>query len=267
MVQLSKLIEEFEIQWPLEAAESWDTVGLVVGDANQQINKILLSVDLTPEVISEAETIGAELILTHHPVIFKPIETLANTTLKGALLTRLIRGGIAVYSVHTNADVQSDGSSSQIAKALELRSIKPIVHAAQGFGHGAIGYLEEALTVGRLVELLGSKIPQTARGIAFTGDSNRKVRSVAVSGGAGDSFLTEVLASDADVYITSDLRHHPALDALMSPRAHQITLIDISHYAAESLWLDSAKERLEQVMEVQIVQSAINTDVWTEVLK
>ena len=266
MPKLSTLIAKFETFWPSSAAEDWDNVGLVVGDDRTEVTKVLVSVDLTHAVIDEAETRGVQLIVTHHPVIYRPLTSLAEDGLKGALVSRAIRAGFAVFSAHTNADSQKDGSSSLLAQAFGLKQLRPLVNSAGSFGHGCIGRLPKPVTLREFALTVAENIPTTARGVAVAGDGDRLVQSVAVCGGAGDSFLGDVLSSDADVYVTSDLRHHPSLDALETPRSKPLALIDISHFAAESLWVEAAYNRLKELAGLEVFTSQTNTDVWNEVI-
>jgi dinuclear metal center YbgI/SA1388 family protein len=264
--KLSTLVTKFEQFWPTDHAEDWDNVGLVVGSGDNEIKKILVTVDLTHAVLDEAVALDVELILTHHPVLYKPVTTLAEDGLKGALIARAIRSGISIYSAHTNADAQKDGSSSLLAVAFGLKKLQPLVKTAGGFGHGCLGHLAKPIPLREFALSISEAIPTTARGISVAGDGDRLVQTVAVCGGAGDSFLSDVLVCDADVYVTSDLRHHPALDALETPRAKPLALIDISHFAAESLWVDAAATRLASIRGLEILISNINTDVWNEVI-
>lgn len=266
MPKLSTLVTKFEKFWPTAHAEDWDNVGLVVGGGGQEISKVLVAVDLTHSVLDEAEALGVELVLTHHPVLYKPLTKLAESTLKGALLARAIRSGIAIYSAHTNADAQVDGSSSLLGGAFGLNHVQPLVKTEGGFGHGCIGSLAKPITLRDFAILVSESIPTTARGIAVAGEGDSVVQTIAVCGGAGDSFLGDVLASNADVYVTSDLRHHPTLDALETPREKPLALIDISHFAAESLWAEAAASRLVSFAGLEILISNTNTDVWNEVI-
>ena len=266
MPKLSTLVTKFEKFWPTTHAEDWDNVGLVVGVGDNVITRVLVSVDLTHSVLDEAEALGVELILTHHPVLYKPLTTLAEDELKGALLARAIRSGIAIYSAHTNADAQKDGSSSLLANGFGLKHLQPLVPTDGGFGHGCIGSLPKPMSLRDFALYVSEAIPTTARGVAVAGDGGCLVQTVAVCGGAGDSFLGAALSSNADVYVTSDLRHHPALDALETPRVKPLALIDISHFAAESLWVDAAAARLEEIGGLEVLMSNNNTDVWNEVI-
>lgn len=266
MPRLSELLKDFESIWPASHAELWDSVGLVAGSHNQEVNKVLVSVDLTQAVVDEAESLGVDLILTHHPVLYKPISAISENQPKGALLSRVIRASLSVFSAHTNADAQIDGSSSLLASAFGAVDLKPLVSSAGGFGHGSVGTLSEPKTLSEFADVVSNAIPVTARGVAFAGEQSQIIRKIAVCGGAGDSFLNDVIASNVDVYVTSDLRHHTALDALETPRSKPLALIDISHFAAESLWVKTAAGRLREMNHLQVFESRVITDVWTGVV-
>jgi dinuclear metal center YbgI/SA1388 family protein len=265
VAKLEKLLESFEGFWPAAHAEDWDRVGPIVGSRSAEISKILVSVDLTDEVFEEATLIGAQLILTHHPFLLKGIESVAEETLKGQLLTKLIRAGVSLFSAHTNADVQADGASSLMAQSFGLVDLKPIVPSNGGFGHGVIGRLPNPIDLESFAKKVAHALPATARNVVFSGEATRLITNVAVCSGAGDSFLPQVLASEADVYVTSDLRHHPSQDAISTPRnGGPLSLVDVSHWAAESLWLTGALEKLNSIAGIHAVASTLNTDPWTQ---
>ena len=253
---LSQILVECEKLWPGFRAESWDSPGLAVGNENSQISQILFAVDVTLEVIDEAKRLGAELIFSHHPAIFRGVSSLAESQAKGKLLSDAIRSDIALFSAHTNADVVNEGVSDVIARRLGLTGIEPLVATEAGIGHGRVGHLQSAITVLDLLESLERVLPSTARGIATTAALDTRIQKIALCGGAGDSFIEHAYASGADVFITSDLRHHVAQEA-------PLPLIDVSHWASESLWLETAAAQLGAVCAgVEIVISDIVTDPW-----
>lgn len=265
MVQLSSLVAEFDKFWPANHADEWDRVGLISGSGTSEITKVLVSVDITDEVVDEAIAHGVQLVLSHHPLLLKPVHSIAEDTLKGAVLTRLIRHDIAVFSAHTNADIQHDGASTLMAKAFGLVDLEPLVATQFGFGHGVIGNLPIPLPLADFALSVSKALPKVARSIAFSGQADAVVSRIAICSGAGDSFLPQVLASTADVYVTSDLRHHPTLDAVGTPRkVGPLKLIDVSHWAAESLWVEAARDRINTLGLVTAVTSTINTDPWTQ---
>jgi dinuclear metal center YbgI/SA1388 family protein len=264
--QLDSLISEFELLWPITNAEEWDVVGLVAGNREQQISKILLTVDVTAAVVDYAIECRANLILAHHPLLLKPISNIAEDTGKGNLLSKLARANIALYTAHTNSDAVPSGTSAILANSIGLTHSVALHSFADGVhGIGRIGTLEEPVTLGDLAAKLNAVLPPTATGVRVAGSFESQVRTIALCAGAGDSYLTLALEQGADVYITSDLRHHPAQEVLelAQARNREFSLIDISHWAAEYLWLDQAKSELEVVAPDSAIEVCeIRTDVF-----
>jgi dinuclear metal center YbgI/SA1388 family protein len=251
--------------WPLSGAEGWDAPGLLSGDPAAPVERIVLAVDVVAEVVAEALELGADLIIAHHPLLLRGVTSIAEDRYKGAVLASLIRGNCALIAVHTNADVVETGTSAALADALGLVDVAPITLGESATrGIGRTGTLAEPTTLGRLARRLGDILPATASGIRVSGDYDRPVRSVALCGGAGDSLLSEPAVLAADVYITSDLRHHPASEARENARVNGgPALIDVSHWASEWLWLDTAAAELREALPgVAVTVSELRTDPW-----
>lgn len=251
--------------WPLSGAESWDAPGLLAGDPAAAVSRILLTVDVVSEVVSEAVDQRTELVIAHHPLLLRGVTSIAEDRYKGAVLASLIRGDCALIAAHTNADVVETGTSGVLAHKLGLLNIAPITAGeTPSSGIGRIGELPEPMTLGRLARLLADLLPATASGIRVSGDYDRHVQSVAVCGGAGDSLLAEPAVLASDVYITSDLRHHPASEARENAKLRGgPALIDISHWASEWLWLETAAAELRvELPGVTIAVSETRTDPW-----
>ena len=199
--------------WPESLAEGWDAVGLVAGRPSRPVERILFAVDPTTEVIDEAIEWGADLLLTHHPLFLKPVHSVAGTGFKGDAVHRLIEGGCALLTVHTNGDSAVGGVSDVLADAFGLGNVEPLVRAEDGLpeeGIGRVGDLRDATTLADFAKLVFSIMPAVAGGVRVAGDPHGLVRRVAVCGGAGDSLFDAVRRHQADVYVTADLRHHPA---------------------------------------------------------
>lgn len=251
--------------WPPAGAESWDAVGLIAGDPAAEVRAIHLAVDAVPETVDETLEIGAQLLLTHHPLLLRGVTSIAEDRYKGALLARLIRGGVALYAAHTTADVVADGTSDVLAARLGLRDTSPIAPAADGAtGIGRVGDLPQPTTLGQLARAVADLLPPTAGGVRAAGDYHQPVTRVAVCGGAGDSLLGSDAVRTADVYITADLRHHPASEAReQATLGGGPALLDVSHWASEWLWLDTAAEQLRAALPgVEVVVSELRTDPW-----
>lgn len=361
---------------PPATAESWDRVGLVVGDRAAGVRRILLAVDPTLEVVREAAAYGADLLITHHPLLLRGVHGVATDTPKGRIVTELIRADCALLCAHTNADRARGGVAEAMADALGLADVRPLVadpgdawdklttyvpladadrvraalaeagagrlgaydacsFSAPGEGRflpragadpaiGSVGVaevVEEAriecllpaaarsrviaalraahpyeepaydvvalrrtapaetgigrvgavapLPLRALADRVAAAVPATAHGIRVSGDPDRVVQRVAVSPGAGDSLFDAVLAAGADVYVTSDLRHHPAAEFI---EREGTAVIDVSHWASEWLWLPALARRLDAALgagagdagaTVESRVSTLVTDPWT----
>lgn len=251
--------------WPEAGAEDWDTPGLVVGDPEATISSIHLVVDATHESVAEALESGANLIVAHHPLLLKGVTTVSESTYKGGVIAQLIRAGAALYAAHTNADVVPTGTSATLADLLELKDQETITAGVTpGHGIGRVGVLPEPLSLYELAVKLGELLPQTAVGPVVAGDPDTVIRKVSLCAGAGDSLLSHPSVVNSDAYITSDLRHHPASEAREQARtAGGPALINISHFAAEWLWLETAAKELSHATGLPVGVSDLNTDPWT----
>lgn len=252
--------------WPEATAESWDRVGLVTGRAAAPLRRVLLAVDAVDATVEEALDWDADALLTHHPLLLRGINSIAEDTAKGSLLARLIRGECALLAAHTNADQPEGGVSDVIARRLGLADAQPIVPMASdpSAGIGRMGELPAPETLRAFAERVAGIMPVTVSGVRVAGDPERSVQRVALLGGAGDSLLDHPLVRGADVYLTSDLRHHPAQESLeQSAVAGGPALVDVAHWASESLWLEGAAERLAaELPGVEFRVSARRTDPW-----
>ncbi len=251
--------------WPIAGAESWDAPGLLSGGRGATVTSLHLAVDAVPDVADEAVAAGADVLLVHHPLLLRGVTTVAEDRYAGVVLARLIRGGCALIAAHTNADVVETGTSAVLAAHLGLVDAVPITAGATpSRGNGRAGRLPEPTTLGRLARQLAEILPATASGIRVAGDYDRVIETVALCGGAGDSLLAEAAVLAADVYITSDLRHHPASESRENAKVGAgPALIDISHWASEWLWLDVAAEELRTALPgVTVTVSDLRTDPW-----
>ncbi len=260
-----------EAAYPPALAEDWDRVGLGVGDPDAEVTGVLFAVDVTLDVVEEAVERGAQLIVSHHPVLLRGVHAVRADEPKGRLLIRLIREGVAVFTAHTNADAGHAGVADALADAAGLVDRRPMQAASPEdptLGLGRVGRLPEPLTAHKLAERLADAAPSTAAGIRLGGDPQRTVSTVAVLGGAGDSMLDAARGLGVDCYVTGDLRHHPAQDFLAHSDAP--ALIDVPHWAAEWLWLPHAEALVraraaERGTELATHVSTLITDPWQAV--
>ena len=242
-LSLAEVVGALERLYPPGTAQSWDQVGLVSGDPAQPVRRIHLAVDPTLAVIEEARDAQADLLVTHHPLLLRGVHSIATTSAKGASLTSLVVNDIALYVAHTNADVAEGGVCDALAEACGLTGVQPLV-VLEGQPLGRVGRLPASLTLREFAERLYAVLPRAAGGLRVAGPAGAPVQTIAVVGGAGDDMFDYVRASDADVYVTADLRHHPALEAREEARGGTPYLIDASHWASEFLWLERAERAL-----------------------
>ncbi|MPZ86727.1 MAG: Nif3-like dinuclear metal center hexameric protein [Nitriliruptorales bacterium] len=374
--RLADWIALVDARYPERDAAAWDHVGLQVGDPRDAVTAVLVCLDVTEATLEEAGRLGADLILAHHPLLFRPLPSLTPSTAAGRLALRAARSGIAILAAHTNLDAAVPGTSDPVAAILSLTGVRalapqsgprpgrvklvtfiphddtarvlgamaevgagvigeydhcsfrvagtgtfrPSAAAAPAVGErqrlnevaedrleivvtrdrlgavvtaltgehpyeevawdayplvdpppppeardkglGLVGMLPAPLTLRQVAATLAGRLP--APGLRVAGNLAATVRCVAVCGGAGDSLIPNALAAQADVYVTGDLRHHPALDA----RTMGLALIDAGHYATEAAALPAFRAALaatagERGLRAQLLASEVSTDPWT----
>ncbi|MCK9928577.1 Nif3-like dinuclear metal center hexameric protein [Frankia sp. Mgl5] len=275
-------VSVLEACFPPAWAESWDAVGLSVGDLDTPVTDVLFAVDPTPAVAAEAAS-GAQLLVTHHPLFLRGAHTVAETTAGGRVVTTLVRAGVALFTAHTNADVADPGVSDALAAALGLREVHPLAAGSTGAGAradarargrtdagtecrglGRVGVLPAPEPLGAFCERVARALPATAGGVRATGPADRRVHRVAVCGGAGGELAGAAAAAGADVLVTADGRHHHTLDAV---GAHPLDVVDVAHWASEWPWLAGAADRLRAGLAargrtVSTSVSTLVTDPW-----
>jgi len=253
--------------WPFALAEEWDRVGIITGSRKSPVSNVLLTIDVTTDIVEQAIASGVDLIVAHHPLLLKGINSVDESSSKGALLSLLIRSEIALIAAHTNADAPSNGVAAVFAEKLGIEDAIPLQagFSDSGIGIGRIGTLKPPQTLHDVAEKIAALLPSTVTGVRVAGDKNHVVHRIAVCPGAGDSLLNHPLVRSADVYVTSDLRHHPASESREETYASGIgpALIDVSHFASEWLWLETASDLLSSKLpDMTFAVSEVNTDVW-----
>jgi len=261
-VRVADVVAALERRYPPELAADWDAVGLVVGAPSAKAEHVYFTVDVTESTVADAVSLGADVIVAHHPLLFRPVTSIAQTTDRGRLIATLIGQGLALFTAHTNADHARPGVSDALAKALGLGDTVPIEPVPAGqdqTGTGRVGRLATPMTVAEVAALAGATLGRTVR---VAGDPQQLVRTLAVCGGAGDSLLAAVKESGADAYLTADLRHHVVLDFLADGGC---PVIDAGHYATEAPWLAQAATLLQADLHgaVKVTVSSVVTDPWT----
>ncbi|ABP55790.1 Nif3-like dinuclear metal center hexameric protein [Salinispora tropica] len=264
---VADVVTELERRYPPAWAQEWDRVGLVLGDPNAPVRRVLCVVDAVPETVAEAIEARADLIVAHHPLFLRGVSSVAPTTYKGRIVHQLIKADVALYVAHTNADVAEPGVSDALAARFGLTGLLPLAPPAVGApahgagrGIGRIGKLPEPMTLAELTRHAAAVLPATAWGVRAAGDPRRTVRTLAVSGGSGDGFLAAATTAGVDAYLTADLRHHPTSEHLATGGP---ALLDAAHWATERPWLDDLAVVLRETTGVETLVSDLETDPWT----
>jgi dinuclear metal center YbgI/SA1388 family protein len=264
VTQIRDVLDTLEAAYPASLAESWDTgIGVTCGDPDDEVTGVLLAVDVEAATVDEAVTAGAQLLLTHHPLLFRPVQSVAADSAKGGLVHRMIRSGLAHMAAHTNADTAVGGVNDALAGVLGLGGTRPLVPHADGVtGNGRVGALAVPMTLAEFAALAAERLPATVGGVRVAGAPDRLISTVAVCGGAGDSYLPAAATAGADVYLTSDLRHHVVGEFVAVPGNPAV--VDVAHWSGEWPWLPVAADLLRAAHSgLAVTVSTIRTDPWT----
>ncbi len=244
-MQIRDVLSFLQAFAPPQLAESWDNTGLLVGREQDDVAAVLMCLTLTPEVAQEAVARGVQLIVTHRPVLFRPVQRMAGDTAEGAMLLDLIRAGIGVYSPHTSYDSAGQGINQQWAEAFRLGAICPLRLFGEGdaddLGAGRWGILDHPVSLETFVDMVKRTL-----GVAHTqyvGAPSRSVQRVAIACDAAAELMADAVAWDCDVLLTGEARFHACLEA----RTLDIALVLPGHYATER----PAMERLAAILQQQ----------------
>lgn len=224
---------------PIELAESFDNVGLIVGDEDVNVSKAILTLDITSEVISESIEQNAQLIISHHPIIFGSVKTITPQNYISKRSYNMIRNGISAICMHTNLDSADDGVGETLAKKIGLEDIRELQGSGTKANMGRIGLLSEPVEPEWLV--LKIKDSLNCDSVKYVA-GDRKVSSVAVLGGSGSDFIDLALTEGADAFVTSEVKLHNFIFA----KENGLTLIDAGHYETEYPIIPDIKNRLEE---------------------
>ncbi|GAA4786696.1 Nif3-like dinuclear metal center hexameric protein [Corynebacterium canis] len=370
---VGKVRDVLQAAYPPELAEPWDAVGLICGDPDAEVTKVAFAVDCTHKVARRAVAMGAQLLVVHHPLLLRGVTSVAADTPKGKVIHELLRGGVALFAAHTNADSARPGVNDRLAELLGVTAGRPIepkpqtldkwgvmvpvadaekvkeamfaagagalgdyrecafqfegtgqflpvaganpalgqvgalehvselrvefvaptparraveralraahpyeepafdivqlantVDIEQAYGIGRVGELDQPMPLKDFVQRVAERLPRTKWGVRAAGDPEKIVRRVAVSSGSGDSFLDAVRALDVDVFVTSDLRHHPVDEYL---RAGGPAVVDTAHWASEFPWCAQAAGVVERELGLTTKVIDLRTDPWTISIK
>jgi dinuclear metal center YbgI/SA1388 family protein len=242
---------------PLALAEEWDNVGLLVGDADWPAARVMTCLTVTPETVAEAIERKAQLIVSHHPLPFRPIKSITSATTPGKLLLQLIRGSIALYSPHTAFDSASAGINQHLAIGLGLQEIRPLTPSASDpeVGVGRCGLVGEPLTLDELAERTKNFL--SADAVRVVGHPEQSVNRVAIACGSGGSLLDHAIAAECDGLVTGEMTFHHCLEA----EARGVQVVLAGHFASERFALLSLADYLtDQLPGVEVWPSRTERD-------
>ena len=252
-----EIIEELEAHYPRSCAMDWDNVGLLVGRRTKDVHRIYTAVDATDEVIEAAVEAKADMLVTHHPMIFSGMKRITEDDFIGRRVLRLIQNDIAYYAMHTNYDVMGMAELSgevlglKDAEVLDVTCAEsPLDGSPQGIGR--VADLEDPISLRECCELVKAKYELDA--VKVFGNPDTEIRRVAISPGAGKSMLSAALAAHADVLITGDIDHHTGIDAA----AQGLMIIDGGHYGIEKIFVpDVAAYLREKCPDIEVIEAPV----------
>jgi GTP cyclohydrolase I len=270
VADIVKIMNRFAPPW---LAEEWDNVGLQIGDLRWPVRRIWTALDPTLEVINAACKEDVDLLITHHPLFFRPIKSIDFHSPHGSIIKTAIQHQLAIFSAHTNLDMVRDGVNDVLARRLGLKSIKilqphkgeqqfkadgdmthdisPAIGNEVEHGIGRIGSLDKTRRLTSLAVIIKEKL--NLNFVKVAGNPELKISQVAICSGSGSSLMKAFLASNAQVYISGDIHYHDARDAESANRA----IIDIGHFASEHLMVEALAQQLAKILPEEEIKAAI----------
>lgn len=239
----AEIIEKIEEFYPKSLAESWDNPGLLAGRRDKEVKTVVIALDLSRRVVDLAVKERANLILTHHPLIFGSIKAVSDDTFLGRKLLTLIENKIGCYAMHTNFDIALHGMAYIAAEKLGLEDFVPLEVTGEqdgkAVGIGFVGDLTQPLTARELALLCKQCFSLTS---AFYYDGGRPIQRVAVCPGSGRHMMDAVMEAKADAFVTGDTGHHDGMDYY----DEGITLVDAGHFGVEHIYVEHMKHFMEK---------------------
>ena len=254
-MNLSDITKHLETKYPKTLAYDWDNVGLQVGSLNRKASVVLVTLDVTKEVVKEAIALKADLIVTHHPLIFKPVASIATESPRGWMIDRLVKNDVALYAMHTNYDLAEGGMNDRLAKLIGIREPKLLDETENIGRYGDVDPQPMSQAIMKIKAALGVS---TAR---FIGTLDKNVSVVGVSGGSGSNHVGQAKRRGCDLYVTGDVTYHTALDCVQMG----LSVLDVGHYAEKVFKAAIAEELSAAFPDVRVVVSAIETDPYETV--
>ena len=224
-MKVKDIIAAIENFAPLSLQEEWDNSGLCIGSEEDEVTSVIVGLDCTPELVDEAIACGADMIVTHHPLIFSGLKRISPDDFVGKMVMKVVKAGISVYAAHTTADKVADGVSGAMAVRLGLEDVQILDEDGDGTGLGVVGNLPQPMTTQEMVELVRTRFALEAVRTSRPLDS--MITRVAMCGGSGSSLIGAAKASGAQLYISGDISYHNFFTQ------DEFMIMDIGHYESE----------------------------------
>lgn len=251
-MKIKTIVDAIEALAPLGLQETYDNAGLQVGLTSSEVSGVLLCLDITEGIVDEAVALGCNLIVSHHPLIFKPLSQVSDRSWQQRCVLKAIKHDIAIYSAHTNLDNAPGGVNHRIASLLGLRDVKWLVPGDQG-GSGLTGILPEPEDAAAFISRVKSTFGVEC--VMHNGFTGRKISKVALCGGAGAFLLGAAQAEGADCFITGEISYHHFFDA------QDILAMAIGHYQSEQYTKDLLRDYLSgQFPDLRIEMTRMDTN-------
>ena len=248
------IAEYIENLCPLSLACDWDNVGLLVGDKDKKISKVLICLDNDEKVTDEAEKLDADMIISHHPIMFSPINRMTEDDPQQRMIRKMCALDICHYAAHTNMDCASGGLNDYLAEKLGFTNTEIVEKTTDNAGFGRIAGCD--MTLGEAISLCKEKLGLET--VSYVGEPQKKIKKVVINSGSGSSILPLCIEKDVDLLITGDLKYNVARDAY----ENNVTVIDAGHYGTEIIFTELMKEYLEkEFSDVEFIISKANVPV------
>ena len=236
-MKIKDIIKFLEERFPLSLQEDWDNSGLQIGNIENDLTNIMISLDIDEQTIQKAKEKSCNLIINHHPFLFSSIKSIDLNEEKGKIIKDLIKNDITVFAMHTNLDIGKGGVNDNLAKLLELKDISNLDTNNEN-PMARFGYTDE-ITAYDFSKFVKEKL--NCKGLILYGDKNKKIKKVALCGGAGSDFISDAIKKDCDLIVTSDVKYHEAID-----NCKKINIVDPGHFASENHIIYMIKDLLEK---------------------
>ncbi len=258
MVKLSKIIDFLNSFAPSYLAEDYDNVGLLVGDKDKEIEKVLITLDADENVVKDAEDKDCDLVISHHPLIFKPLKRVITDDSTARAIIELIKNDIALVSVHTNFDSVKSGLCDLFLDKIADTKNRCAIEGDSENGSGRMAQMKQATPLLEILKRIKEEF--SLDNLRYIGNPDKQIAKIAVCNGGGADFLYTANEAGCDLYVSGDFKYHHARFAY----ENDIALVEVPHYDAEIMFCEYAKNILEKEFkkDLQICVTDKNTDVW-----